>query len=111
MKRLLLALTLVAGTAQAQDLLIRHATVHTAGSRGTLKNADVLVQGGVIRAVGANLTAPAGVATFEAGGKALTPGLFAGFSGIGLEEVGALVENRTYEQASVAAAGDGEFLG
>ena len=42
----------VAGAAQAQDVLIRNATVHTAGARGTLKNADVLVQGGIIRAVG-----------------------------------------------------------
>jgi hypothetical protein len=89
MKRLLLALALVAGAAQAQDVLIRHATVHTAGSRGTLKNADVLVQGGIIRAVGANLVVPAGMRVFEAGGKSLTPGLFAGLSGIGLEEVSA----------------------
>ena len=97
MKRLLLALTLVAGTAQAQDVLIRHASVHTASSRGTLKNADVLVQGGIIRAVGSNLPAPAGVPVFEAGGKALTPGLFAGFSGIGLEEVSA--ESSTVDSA------------
>lgn len=89
MKRILLALTLIAGTAQAQDLLIRHATVHTAGSRGTLKNSDVLVQGGIIRAVGPNLPAPPGIKVFEAGGKPLTPGLFAGLSGIGLEEVSA----------------------
>jgi hypothetical protein len=87
MKRVLFALLLTASAAQAQDVMIRHATVHTAGSRGTLKNADVLVQGGIIRAVGANLPAPAGVKVFEANGKALTPGLFGGLSDIGLEEV------------------------
>ncbi|MEE7546203.1 amidohydrolase, partial [Xanthomonas sp. Kuri4-1] len=37
--------------APAQDVLIRGATVHTAGPQGTLAHADVLVQGGVIRAV------------------------------------------------------------
>ena len=89
MKRILIVLTFIAGAAQAQDVLIRHATVHTASSRGTLKNADVLVQGGIIRAVGANLLTPVGVKVFEANGKALTPGLFGGLSDIGLEEVSA----------------------
>jgi hypothetical protein len=96
MNRLLIALLLVAGSASAQDVLIRHATVNTAGARGTLKDADVLVQGGLIRAVGPNLTAPAGVAVVDAKGQALTPGLFAGFTDIGLEEVSA--EDTTTDQ-------------
>lgn len=78
---------LFANAAAAQDVLIRHAKVHTAGARGTLDDADVLVQGGVIRAVGKGLANPAGVAVFEAKGAPLTPGLFGGFSEIGLEEV------------------------
>ena len=44
--------------ARAQDVLIRHATVHTAGAQGTLRDADVLVQGGIIRAVGPGLSRP-----------------------------------------------------
>ena len=87
MKRLLVAFLFLSGASNAQDVLIRHATVHTAGSHGTLRNADVLVQGGIIRAVGANLLTPVGVKVFEANGKALTPGLFGGMSDIGLEEV------------------------
>jgi hypothetical protein len=83
----LAAAMLFAGAAPAQDLLIRNAKVHTAGARGTLQGADVLVQGGVIRAVGSRLGNPAGVPVFDAQGKALTPGLFGGFSEIGLEEV------------------------
>lgn len=70
-----------------QGVLIRNATVHTAGPQGTLRNADVLVQGGTIRAVGTGLSAPAGVATVEAGGRPLTPALFGGITDIGLEEV------------------------
>ncbi|HIE0527215.1 TPA: amidohydrolase family protein, partial [Stenotrophomonas maltophilia] len=41
------ALLLLATTASAQDLLVRNATVHTASARGSLQNADVLVQGGI----------------------------------------------------------------
>lgn len=84
----LLALLLsAAATAAAQDVLIRNATVHTAGTQGTLKNADVLVRNGVIQAVGAGLAAPAGVDTVDAQGKPLTPALFAGITEIGVEEV------------------------
>lgn len=86
---LILALLVATETASAQNVLIRHATVHTAGARGTLKNADVLVQGGIIRAVGANLATPPGVTVVEANGRPLTPGLFGGLSDIGLEEVSA----------------------
>ena len=71
----------------AQDVLIRGATVHTADSRGTLKETDVLVQGGVIRAVGSNLVAPSGVSVVEAKGKPLTPAFFGGITEIGIEEV------------------------
>jgi len=90
MKRLLIAFTLaLALPAAAQDLLVRNATVHTAGAQGTLNNHDVLVQGGVVRAVGANLAAPAGITVVDAKGRPLTPGLFGGLTGLGIEEVSA----------------------
>ena len=73
--------------ARAQDVLIRHATVHTAGAQGTLRDADVLVQGGIIRAVGPGLVAPASIPVVEAGGRPLTPALFGGITEIGIEEV------------------------
>jgi methylglyoxal synthase len=91
MKRHLLFIALISCAlgANAQNVLIKNATVHTASSQGTLKNTDVLVQGGIIRAVGKQLTAPAGTTSFNAQGKSLTPGLFAGINGIGIEEVSA----------------------
>ncbi|MBE2291790.1 MAG: amidohydrolase family protein, partial [Xanthomonadaceae bacterium] len=52
-----------------------------------LRDTDVLVQGGTIRAIGKELAAPAGAQVVEAAGKPLTPALFAGITGIGLEEV------------------------
>ncbi len=78
----------VAGHASAQDLLIRNATVHTAGPQGSLSGADVLVRGGRISAIGPGLVAD-GVTVIEANGRALTPALFGGITEIGLEEVSA----------------------
>lgn len=88
MKRLIIPLLLAAALpVAAQDLLIRDATVHTATAAGTLKDHDVLVQGGVVRAIGPDLAAPAGVAVTDAKGRPLTPGLFGGLTGLGIEEV------------------------
>ncbi|MDH5831504.1 amidohydrolase family protein [Luteimonas sp. M1R5S18] len=81
-----LAAALCAAPAFAQDVLIRNATVHTASERGTLQAHDVLVRGGRIAAIGSGLSA-AGVAEVDAGGRPLTPALFGGITGIGIEEV------------------------
>lgn len=82
-----MALACIASSAQAQDLLVRGATVATASARGNVEDADVLVQGGIIRAVGRGLSAPAGVLVVEAKGRTLTPALFGGITEIGIEEV------------------------
>ncbi|CAA9347614.1 MAG: FIG01213217: hypothetical protein [uncultured Lysobacter sp.] len=81
------SLVLAVFGANAQNVLIRNATVHTAGPQGTLQNADVLVSGGKVRAVGTGLTAAAGVQVIDAQGRPLTPTLFGGITEIGLEEV------------------------
>ena len=87
-KAALLSLAVCASASvAAQDLLIRNAVVHTATERGTLRDADVLVQGGVVRAVGNGLSVPAGTQVVDAGGRPLTPALFGGITGIGIEEV------------------------
>ncbi len=78
---------LVASTAFAQDVLIRNATVHTATSRGTLQGADVLVRNGRIAAVGNGLSAGADAQVIDAQGRPVTPALFGGITGIGIEEV------------------------
>jgi hypothetical protein len=78
---------MAAPCAGAQDFIIRGATVHTASAKGTLKNTDVLVRGGVIAAIGPD--AGASGAVVDARGKDLTPGLFGGLTDIGLEEIAA----------------------
>ena len=79
---------LSAQCAAAEGFVIRGATVHTASARGTLKNTDVLVRGGVIVAIGADASAP-NATVIDAKGKELTPGLFGGLTDIGLEEIAA----------------------
>jgi len=71
----------------SNSVLIRNATVHTAGPQGTLRNADVLIANGTIRAVGNDLAAPAGAQVVDAQNRPLTPTLFGGITGIGIEEV------------------------
>jgi hypothetical protein len=83
----LLALLGAAPASWSQDLLIRNATVHTASARGSLEHSDVLVQGGMIRAVGTGLAAPAGATVVEANGRPLTPAFFGGITDIGIDEV------------------------
>ncbi|MFS8138133.1 MAG: amidohydrolase family protein [Thermomonas sp.] len=83
---LIAALLPMASAANAQDLLIRDATVHTAGARGTLQGTDVLVKDGRIVGVGKHLTAGK-AQIIEAHGKPLTPTLFGGITDIGVEEV------------------------
>jgi Amidohydrolase family len=73
--------------ALAQDFVIRGATVHTASAKGTLKNTDVVVRGGLIVAIGSD--AGASGAVIDGKGKELTPGLFGGLTDIGLEEIAA----------------------
>lgn len=102
MKRLYCAvmagcLSLCGAVASAQDVLIRGARVHTAGSAGTLDEADVLVRDGVVRAVGGSLAPPPDVAVVEAKGWPLTPALFGGLTGLGIEEVSA--ESSTVDQS------------
>ena len=60
--------------AGAGTTLIKNATVLTV-TKGTLKNADVLIQNGKIAQVGQNIAAPAGARVIDATGKFLSPGI------------------------------------
>ncbi len=79
---------------QADTIMIRGASVHTMDKNGTLENTDVLISNGKIREIGKDLSLPQDdVYVIEAKGKPLTPGLFAGISSIGIEEVSAVEES------------------
>ncbi len=86
----LLGTVMVTGAAHGQQILIRGAKVHTADDRGTLERTDVLVRDGRIAAMGTSLAAPDGARIVDAGNRPLTPGLFAGLTGLGVTEVSAV---------------------
>ncbi len=91
---ILAALVTFSLAVQAETLMIRGATVHTMGEDGTLENTDVFISGGKIQRIGKNLPVPQDdVFVFNAEGKPLTPGFFAGISNIGITEVSAVEES------------------
>jgi Amidohydrolase family len=104
---LCLAIALCIGfsaAALAQNVLIRNATVHTAGAQGTLRDTDVLVRNGAIAAIGKNLAA-GDAAIVDAAGKPLTPALFGGIGALGLQEIS--LGDETHDQAQ--SLGDKEM--
>ena len=58
-----------------QTVLVRNATVWTAGPQGTLEHADLLVRGGKIAGVGRGLTVPAGAVVVDGTGRDVAPGI------------------------------------
>ncbi|ANO51245.1 amidohydrolase family protein [Woeseia oceani] len=75
---------------QAETIAITGARVHTVSDRGTLENATVIIEDGVIAAVGNNLAPPSGATVVDASGKIVTPGLFSAMGQLGLTEVNAV---------------------
>jgi imidazolonepropionase-like amidohydrolase len=60
---------------QPAAVVVRNATIWTAGPQGTLEQTDLLVKAGKIAAVGNNLTAPSGATVIDAAGKHVAPGI------------------------------------
>jgi len=75
--------------AQQDDYAITGGTVVTV-TGSTIPNGTVLVQDGIITAVGTNVTIPAGVERFDATGKFVYPGLIDSGTGLGLQEAGGM---------------------
>jgi len=75
--------------AVAQDYFISNAKLVTNTSDGIIDNTDILVRGGKIAQIGADLVAPADAELIKADGTWVTPGLIAPFSQLGLVDVGA----------------------
>jgi len=86
------AITL-AGTAplagQAPALVIRGGTVHTLAGP-VMANGTVVIEGGRITAVGADVQTPAGARVIDAAGRQVYPGLFDAITELGLTEIGAV---------------------
>ena len=75
-----------ASAVMAAPTAIINATVHTAAGP-KIENGTVVFDNGVITALGAGLSAPAGATVIDAKGGQVTPGLISSFSHLGLLEV------------------------
>lgn len=81
------ALLGLAGAAVAGEAIVG-ATVYTLESAEPLENATILVDGGRIQAVAADLPVPDGFQRIDAGGRVVTPGLIEPYSQLALIEIG-----------------------
>lgn len=73
--------------AQAQTLVIKGGTVHTLGKKGTLSNAIIVIENGIIKNVGQDISIPAGAEIIDATGKIVVPGSMNSGSILGLSEI------------------------
>ncbi|MCP4250560.1 MAG: hypothetical protein GY778_26250, partial [bacterium] len=74
---------------QAQPIALRGATIHTV-TAGVIENGTIVFENGVITAVGADVTIPAGARVVDVGGKHIYPGLIDAYTTVGISEIGAV---------------------
>lgn len=68
----------------AQTVLVRDATLWTQSAQGTLERADLLVEGGRIRAIGSDLAAPRDAVIIDGKGLHVSPGIIDAHSHIAI---------------------------
>lgn len=105
MKRLLLAAAAlgVALPACAQDVAVTNARLVIGDGSAPVEGGTVIVRDGRVVAAGRGVTVPAGMRQVDAGGRYVTPGIFAGFTRIGIVEVDGV------DQTNDAGAGNTPF--
>ena len=74
---------------QSEPVALTGATIHTVTS-GVIENGTILLENGLITAVGADVDIPAGARVVDATGKHIYPGLIDAFSTVGIAEIGAV---------------------
>ncbi|WP_430414700.1 amidohydrolase family protein [Parasphingorhabdus sp.] len=107
MNRFTLFLTAAAmtfgGPIAAQTVAITGGKVIVGDGSAPIEGGTVLIRNDRVVAAGSNVTIPADAQRIDATGKWVTPGIFAGFSRVGLVEVGAV------RQTNDSNAGDSVF--
>ncbi len=81
---------LVSAPVAAQTIAITGGKVVIGDGSDPVESGTVLIRGGVVVAAGSNVAIPADASRVDATGKWVTPGIFAGFSRLGLSEVDAV---------------------
>ena len=79
--------SLIVNAAQAQDIAVTGAKIHTMGEQGTLENATLLVKNGKIHEIVEGTSVPSGYHHIDGSGKVITPGLIGAMTNLGLVEV------------------------
>ena len=100
------ALLLAASQAAAQPIAIVGGRVHPVAGP-VIENGTVVIDGGRITAVGANVPLPVGARVIDAKGKWVTPGLINAQTALGVSEVGAVpttVDTAAQGEHGIAAA-------
>ncbi|HEY9091657.1 amidohydrolase family protein [Parasphingorhabdus sp.] len=83
-------LALMAAPVAAETIAITGGKVVAGDGSAPMDGATVIIRDGYVQAVGTNVAIPANARQIDATGKWVTPGIFAGFSRLGLAEVGAV---------------------
>jgi imidazolonepropionase-like amidohydrolase len=76
--------------AAAQNVAITNARLVIGDGAGPVEGGTVVIRDGRVVAAGANVAVPAGIRVVDAGGKWVSPGIFAGFTRMGIVEVDAV---------------------
>ncbi len=97
------AAALLASPALAQTVAITGGKVVIGDGSAPIEGGTVVLRDGKVVAAGSGIAVPAGAQVVDASGRWVTPGLFAGFSRLGLVEVEAVNETND------ASASRGEF--
>ncbi|MDE2980503.1 MAG: amidohydrolase family protein [Gemmatimonadota bacterium] len=74
---------------QSEPVALQGATIHTVTS-GVIENGTILLEDGLITAIGTDVDIPAGTRVVDATGKHIYPGLIDAFSTVGIAEIGAV---------------------
>ncbi|HWH17529.1 MAG TPA: amidohydrolase family protein [Allosphingosinicella sp.] len=93
-------LALLASAAPAQTIAITGGTVALGDGSEPIQGGTVVIRDGRIVAAGSGVGVPAGAQVVDATGKWVTPGIFAGFSRVGLVEVDAVARSNDVQAAN-----------
>lgn len=94
MKKMLVAAAAMSAAlpAAAQTVAVTNARLVIGDGSAPVDGGTVVVRDGRVVAAGAGVAVPAGIPVVDAGGRWVTPGLFAGFSRVGIVEVDGVSE-------------------
>ena len=102
---LAIACTLIASPAAAETIAITGGKVVIGDGRPPIDGGTVIIRNDRVVAAGRGVAIPANARRIDASGKWVTPGIFAGFSRVGLVEVGAVKStNDTSASKSIFSA-------